>query len=221
MGGSWEAGFAGNNLGRKRRRPTIVQPGSAPFCPKGCYAALRGALPGTKFSVGGRRRGWGGGCNWPCPSPAPRDWRRAWKQADPVLDSLHSPRWFDPSRLRAGWWRQTGGRSQSSLPPDSRSHPALLPSSYRYGAGGELLDRLSPRPHIKAPWRRGFICVAGCVATSPLLKLADLELFVPRKLGPHRLPLPAPFVNFRPVRLEPRAFLEKSGTLFKLELQGW
>ena len=45
MGGSWEAGFAGNNLERKRRRPTIGQPGSAPFCPKGCFGPHRLPLP--------------------------------------------------------------------------------------------------------------------------------------------------------------------------------
>ena len=32
-----------------RRTPTIGQPGSAPFGPKGGFAALRGALPGTKI----------------------------------------------------------------------------------------------------------------------------------------------------------------------------
>ncbi len=35
------------NLGAVRRHQ---QPGSAPFGPKGCFAALRGALPGTKTS---------------------------------------------------------------------------------------------------------------------------------------------------------------------------
>ena len=36
-------------LGCGRRTPTFGQPGSAPFGPKGCCAALRGALPGTKL----------------------------------------------------------------------------------------------------------------------------------------------------------------------------
>ena len=105
----------------------------------------------------------------------------------------------------AGRRRQTGGRSQSSLPPASRSLPARSfmqrRRSDRHGAGASgviIQEAPAPQQGAMAPW---LIYVAVYVATAPSLTCVRLDpsgrrasggrLVVARKLAPPSQPLPA------------------------------
>ena len=117
------------------------RPDGAPFAAKAASQPCGARCREQSFSVGGRRRGWGDGCNWPCPSPAPRDWRRAWKQVDPNGGpSAHKVArfvtWLAPWPLRG-----TG--------TSSTSRPITLDPRAR--GGGRLAGWLASSPPTRQP----------------------------------------------------------------------